>query len=89
MNTDVVARKRAGLRALLRRLMRRGIDYVVIERIDRLSRSVADHVLLTELITRRGADLVTAQRCDPLRTPSRDLVRRLRTAFGDFEKGAT
>jgi site-specific DNA recombinase len=70
VGTSGRTRERPGLRAMLRRLMRRDIDHVVMERIDRMSRSFALHAELTERIESRGATIVAFTPFIPF-TPAR------------------
>jgi site-specific DNA recombinase len=75
--------KRPALKAMLERLKRGGIDYVIVHKVDRLARNRADDVEIVMVIRQAGAQLVSVtENIDE--TPSGLLLHGIMSSIAEF-----
>jgi site-specific DNA recombinase len=75
--------KRPALRAMLDRLKRGGIDYVIVHKVDRLARNRADDIEIVMSIRQAGAQLVSVtENIDE--TPSGLLMHGIMSSIAEF-----
>ncbi len=75
--------KRPALKAMLERLKRGDIDYVIVHKVDRLARNRADDVEIVMVIRKAGAQLVSAtENIDE--TPSGLLLHGIMSSIAEF-----
>lgn len=77
---------RPALKALLQEMRKGEIDAVLVHRLDRLSRSVADLCDLLPLFTIPGVQLVAVTQSINTSTPAGRLTLNLLTSFAQFER---
>ena len=77
---------RPALKALLQEMRKGKIDVVLVHRLDRLSRSVADLCDLLPLFTIPGIQLVAVTQSINTSTPAGRLTLNLLTSFAQFER---
>jgi site-specific DNA recombinase len=75
--------KRPALRAMLDRLTRGGIDYVIVHKVDRLARNRADDIEIVMAIRQAGAQLVSATESID-ETPSGLLLHGIMSSIAEF-----
>lgn len=78
--------KRPELQRLLHDIRKRGIDYVVVHKLDRLSRSVKDFCSLMESFEKENVSFVSVSQNLDTSTPTGRLLRNILASFAEFER---
>lgn len=78
--------ERAGLKALLSDVAARKIDVIVIYKIDRLTRSLADFARIVELLEKHGASFVSVTQSFNTKTSMGRLMLHVLLSFAQFER---
>jgi DNA invertase Pin-like site-specific DNA recombinase len=78
--------ERPGLRALLRDVIAGKIDVVVIYKIDRLTRSLADFARIVEVLEKHGASFVSVTQSFNTKTSMGRLMLHVLLSFAQFER---
>ena len=83
-NTD-----RDGFQKMMRQIERGKISKVIIYRIDRISRSLADFVGILETFKAHGVELVSSQESFDTSSPYGEMIVKLLVVFAEFERKST
>ena len=83
-NTD-----RDGFQKMMRQIERGKIGKVIIYRIDRISRSLADFVGILETLKTHGVQLVSSQESFDTSSPYGEMIVKLLVVFAEFERKST
>lgn len=83
-NTD-----RDGFQMMMRQIERGKISKVIIYRIDRISRSLADFVGILETFKAHGVQLVSSQESFDTSSPYGEMIVKLLVVFAEFERKST
>ena len=82
-NTD-----REGFQKMLRKIERGKISKVIVYRLDRMSRSLADFVSILGIFREHGVEFVSSQEAFDTSSPYGDLIVKILAVFAEFERNS-